>query len=161
MKVKRFILILTCLLLGSAAFAQNIRVTGQVKDAQTGDPVSFVTVIQQGTGNAVSADADGRYAITVPANATLRFSSVGYDELLVEVAGRNVVDVVMNSDNILEEAVKLEFLQHFGEISIEVAAEHQWIVGFQFKQHFAATSHTLTDTVVEIIEHGGMKPFHL
>ena len=105
MKIKRFILILTCLLMGSAAFAQNIRVTGQVKDAQSGEPVSFVTVIQQGTGNAVSADADGRYAINVPANATLRFSSVGYDEVLIEVAGRNVVDVAMNSDNVLEEAV--------------------------------------------------------
>ena len=105
MNFKKFILILTCLITASAAFAQNIRVTGQVKDAQSGEPVSFVTVIQQGTGNAVSADADGRYAINVPANASLRFSSVGYDEVIVEVAGRNVVDVVMNSDNVLEEAV--------------------------------------------------------
>ncbi|MBQ2148411.1 MAG: TonB-dependent receptor plug domain-containing protein, partial [Bacteroidales bacterium] len=105
MNFKKFILILTCLITASAAFAQNIRVTGQVKDAQSGEPVSFVTVIQQGTGNAVSADADGRYAINVPANASLRFSSVGYDEVVVEVAGRNVVDVVMNSDNVLEEAV--------------------------------------------------------
>ena len=100
MNFKKFILILTCLITASAAFAQNIRVTGQVKDAQSGEPVSFVTVIQQGTGNAVSADADGRYAINVPANASLRFSSVGYDEVVVEVAGRNVVDVVMNSDNV-------------------------------------------------------------
>ena len=105
MKIKQFILILACMLMASAAFAQNINVTGQVKDAQTGEPVSFVTVIQQGTGNAVSADADGRYSISVPANATLRFSSVGYEEILVEVAGRNVVDAVMKSDNVLQEAV--------------------------------------------------------
>ena len=85
MNFKKFILILTCLITASAAFAQNIRVTGQVKDAQSGEPVSFVTVSQQGTGNAVSADADGRYAINVPANASLRFSSVGYDEVIVEV----------------------------------------------------------------------------
>ena len=34
MNFKKFILILTCLITASAAFAQNIRVTGQVKDAQ-------------------------------------------------------------------------------------------------------------------------------
>ena len=106
MKIKSFFLILACLLVGSAAFAQNIRVTGQVKDAQTGEPVPFVTVIQQGTGNAVSADVDGRYAINVPSDATLRFSIVGYDEVLVGVAGRNIVDVVMTvSADFLEEAV--------------------------------------------------------
>ena len=105
MNLKQFTLILACLLATTVAFAQNVRVTGQVKDAQSGEPVSFVTVIQQGTGNAVSADADGRYTINVPANATLRFSSVGYEEILVDVAGRSVVDAVMKSDNVLQEAV--------------------------------------------------------
>ena len=105
MNFKKFILILACVLTASAAFGQNVKVTGQVKDAQTGEPVSFVTVIQQGTGNAVSADADGRYSISVPADANLRFSSVGYEEIIVAVAGRNVVDAVMKSDNVLQEAV--------------------------------------------------------
>ena len=105
MNLKQFILILACLMATTVAFAQNMRVTGQVKDAQSGEPVSFVTVIQNGTGNAVSADADGRYAINVPADATLRFSSVGYEELLVDVAGRSIVDTVMKSDNVLQEAV--------------------------------------------------------
>ena len=106
MKNKFFIFILAFLATASAAFAQTSAVTGRVTDAQTGEPVSFVTVIQQGTNNAVSADVDGRYSINVPSDATLRFSIVGYEELVVAVAGRRVVDVAMQMDaNILEEAV--------------------------------------------------------
>ena len=61
----------------------------------------------------------------------------------------------------MKEAVELEFLQHFGEIPIEVAAEHQRILGLQSKQHLAATGHMFTDSTVEVIEHSCMKAFHL
>ena len=106
MKNKLFVFILAFLVAASAAFAQTVTVTGRVTDAQTGEPVSFVTVIQQGTSNAVSADVDGHYSINVPSDATLRFSIVGYEEMTVAVAGRRVVDVAMQMDaNILQEAV--------------------------------------------------------
>ena len=106
MKNKFFVFILAFLVAASAAFAQTVTVTGRVTDAQTGEPVSFVTVIQQGTSNAVSADVDGHYSINVPSDATLRFSIVGYEEMTVAVAGRRVVDVAMQMDaNILQEAV--------------------------------------------------------
>ena len=94
------------LLLGSTpAFAQNVTVKGNVKDA-AGVPVIGASVIQQGTTNGVITDFDGNYQITVPASSSLQFSSVGYIEQVISVEGKTVIDVVLAEDTeLLEEVV--------------------------------------------------------
>ena len=85
--------------------AQNVTVKGNVKDA-AGEPVIGAGVVQQGTSNGTVTDIDGNYQIVVPASATLNFSSVGYVDQAVAVAGRNVINVVLAEDTeLLEEVV--------------------------------------------------------
>lgn len=52
------ILALLCLI-PNGAFAQNIRVEGQVKD-ETGEPMIGVSVMVEGTGTGVITDFDGK-----------------------------------------------------------------------------------------------------
>lgn len=86
------------LLLGSTpAFAQNVTVKGNVKDA-AGVPVIGASVIQQGTMNGVVTDYDGNYQISVPASSSLQFSSIGYVEQVIAVDGKNVINVVLTED---------------------------------------------------------------
>lgn len=82
----------------SVAFAQNIKVTGNVTDSSTGDPVPFAAVHLDGTMTGVSTDADGQYSLTVPADGVLVFSSIGYENTTVQVNGKTVINVFLNPD---------------------------------------------------------------
>ena len=85
-------------MLTSVAFAQNLTVTGNVRDASNGDPVPFSSVHQKGTMNGVVTDADGHYSITVTSDAVLVFSSVGYKSLEIPVNGKMAVDADLPVD---------------------------------------------------------------
>ena len=92
-KIKLFLLIaVSALSAGFAAHAQNITVTGVVTDG-AGDPVPAAAVIVDGSKQGTSADLDGKYSISVPANGTLVFSSIGFVEQKVAVNGRRVINV--------------------------------------------------------------------
>ena len=84
------------------AFAQNnsqeiITVKGLVTEAEFG-PVIGANIIQEGTGNGVMTDFDGKYSIKVPKNAKLVFSYMGYATQIIEVQGRTEIDVFMVSE---------------------------------------------------------------
>jgi TonB-dependent starch-binding outer membrane protein SusC len=80
------------LLIGSAAIAQTV-VTGKVTDAKDGAPVPGVTVSVKGARTAAQTGADGTYRISVPASATLVFTSTGYAKQEIAVAGKTSIDV--------------------------------------------------------------------
>ena len=69
------------LLLAVTAFsvnAQTLSVSGTVIDTE-GEPMIGANVIIKGTTTGVATDVDGKYSLkNVPANATLRFSYIGY-----------------------------------------------------------------------------------
>ncbi len=96
--MKLFLMVLSALMT-TAAFAQNITVTGNVTDASNGEPVPFASVHLQGTMTGVSTDVDGHYSLSVPADGILVFSSIGYKTKEVAVASRGRIDVVMESDS--------------------------------------------------------------
>lgn len=56
---------------------QSISVTGTVVD-QNGEPLMGVNVIEKGTTNGTMTDMDGRFTLSVPGNATLQISYIGY-----------------------------------------------------------------------------------
>lgn len=73
----RTIYILLFLLVGSVAFAQEMRiVSGVIKD-NDGEPIIGVAVLQKGTQNGVITDIDGYYEIKAPLGSTLSFSFIG------------------------------------------------------------------------------------
>ncbi|MEO8771104.1 MAG: TonB-dependent receptor [Ferruginibacter sp.] len=74
----------------------DVAVTGKVTSAN-GDPIPFATIRVKGTTAGTSTDAKGDYHISVPEDAVLVFSSVGYEDVEVAVGGRAVIDVVLKT----------------------------------------------------------------
>ena len=96
-KMKLFFTMLA-VLMTSVAFAQNIKVTGTITDAADGSPIPFASVHVKGTMVGASADVDGVYAIDAKSDATLVFSSVGYNTVEVAVNGQKVVNCALSVD---------------------------------------------------------------
>ena len=95
-------LLTTCLGVFNLAAQEKLTVSGRVTDAQTGEPLMAVGILQQGTSDGVISAVDGSYAITVPKGTVLVFASVGYEAVEV-VADRNVIDVALKEDiNLLD-----------------------------------------------------------
>ena len=109
-KNSKLILTVLAMMMSVAAFAQNLTVTGTVTDSSTGEPVPFAAIQLKGTMTGGMTDADGLYSITVPSDGILIFSSVGYKETEVAVAGKAVHDVVMAPDTeMIEETIVVAF----------------------------------------------------
>ena len=90
----------TLLLLTSyLVIGQTVQITGTVTSAEDGLVVPGVTVTVKGTTIGAITDANGRYSINAPSGSTtLIFSYVGMKRTEVEIAGRTVVNVTMESD---------------------------------------------------------------
>ena len=86
-------------LIAASLYAQNVRVSGTVRDAQTGEGVPFASVVIKGTMTGTSSDADGAYTINAPANGTLDVSAVGYLTQSVQIGGRTEVNVSLEPDS--------------------------------------------------------------
>ena len=105
------------------AYAQNTTVKGSVLDA-TGQPVIGAGVVQQGTNNGTVTDLDGKYVLTVPASASISFSSVGYVEQVIPVEGRTEINVILAEDSeMLEETVVIGYgVQRKSDLTGSVAS---------------------------------------
>ena len=73
---------------------KDLRVVGKVTGAN-GESLSGVSITVKGTRNGTSTDATGNYALTVPNDATLVFSYIGYETREVAVNGKSTIDVVL------------------------------------------------------------------
>ena len=92
-------LLLIFLIVGAAAArpVADVPVNGQVVDG-TGSGIPGVTVLQKGTANGTQTDSEGRFTITVPTEATLTFSFIGYATQEVAVGGRTLLNVTLAAD---------------------------------------------------------------
>jgi len=81
------------------ALSAQISVSGTVLDSNN-EPLPGVNVVQTGTTNGTITDLDGKYTISVPSNATLTFSYIGFTNHVENVNGRtNIPPVVLESDD--------------------------------------------------------------
>ena len=98
---KLFLLIVLFVFVGvSTLLAQTIVITGTVTSAVEGEgPIPGVTVQVKGTTVGTITDANGKYSIPVPQNATaLIFSYIGMKSQEVAIGGRTVINGVMEAD---------------------------------------------------------------
>jgi hypothetical protein len=72
---------------------------------KSGEPLIGVTVVIQGTRTGVATELDGTYSISAPANAALRFTAIGMEDLVEQVNNRSVINVSMNESSIFLEDV--------------------------------------------------------
>ena len=110
MKKIKFLFVIMAMAVSALVSAQNIAVTGQVKDSSTGEGIPFASLQVKGTMIGASTDLDGFYSISAPADGILIFSSIGYVNEEVAINGNAVVNVVLSPDTqMLEETIVIAF----------------------------------------------------
>lgn len=75
------------------------RISGAVIDV-SGEPIIGANVVQKGTTNGVITDQNGSFTLTVPGNAVLEISYIGYVKQEVSVSGRTTFSIVLKEDAI-------------------------------------------------------------
>ncbi|MBG8552586.1 SusC/RagA family TonB-linked outer membrane protein [Hymenobacter guriensis] len=105
MKHKVLLSLVLYLLLGAAAWAQTRSVSGRVTGAGDGAGLPGVTVLERGTTNGTSTDANGAFTLTVQDGASLVFSSIGFVSQTVPVTGSTVAVRLQTNETLLNEAV--------------------------------------------------------
>ena len=111
LKVAAPFLVMAALVLCSGnAWAQNRSLSGKVVDG-TGAPVVGAAVMVVGqTSNGTVTDAAGQFRLTVPANAKLVVSCLGYADKQVEVGNQSVITIALEEDvTYLDETVVIGY----------------------------------------------------
>ena len=97
-----------CLLLSLhlVALAQNVRVTGSVKD-KNGDPLPGVSIVVKGTTSGTITTGNGTFELEAPsATSTLVFSFIGFESQEIVVGNQSVINVNLADENLgLDEVV--------------------------------------------------------
>ncbi|MCX2739895.1 SusC/RagA family TonB-linked outer membrane protein [Pontibacter anaerobius] len=98
MKKELLLSFLMIFALMTSAWAQAQTVSGRVTAASDGSILPGVTVLEKGTTNGITTDANGEYRLNVQPNATLVFRFIGMTTQEVPVNGRATVDVQLRAD---------------------------------------------------------------
>ena len=90
--------LLTCLLMVSFSLvsAQTRTASGTVTSADNGEPVIGASVLIKGSSQGTITNVNGKFSLTVPANATLVISSIGM--ISQEVAPATNLEIVLVTD---------------------------------------------------------------
>ena len=105
----KFVLTMFFALVSMGVFAQQRTITGQVTDA-TGLPLVGATVAVTGTTMGALTDNEGKYSISVPANAIIQFSFVGYVSQRLILGTQSTLNVILVEDSqALDEVVVIGY----------------------------------------------------
>jgi len=98
--MKKILLVSLCFLMlcVTQVFAQNRTVTGTVTAREDGLPIPGVTVKIKGASGGTQTNSAGKFSLSVPDNAILEFSGVGYVKITAPVKG-SVVNVSLSASS--------------------------------------------------------------
>jgi TonB-linked SusC/RagA family outer membrane protein len=97
--MRRFFALFAVLMLsGVLASAQDHSVKGRVTGPD-GNSLPGITVQVQGSNTATATNSNGEFELSVPSNATLVFTGVGYTEQAIKVGSRPSIDVTLEANN--------------------------------------------------------------
>jgi len=107
--LKKLSLLCIALVFANAGWAQR-SINGTVSD-ESGQPLPGVSVVVKGTTTGVATNMDGKYSLSLPANAKiLVFSSIGMKPQEEQIGGRSTIDVKLLAETIgLEEVVAIGY----------------------------------------------------
>lgn len=102
---KNLLLLLVILLSSVTLQAQNVSVSGVVRDVM-GEPLPGVNIMEKGTTNGTISNVDGKFSITVKgANAVLTVSYIGYTKQDINVKGQRNLNITLKEDTELIDEV--------------------------------------------------------
>ncbi|MEX6689457.1 SusC/RagA family TonB-linked outer membrane protein [Danxiaibacter flavus] len=104
LKLLPSMLMLIGLFFAISVFAQNQKISGQVKD-EKGLPVPFATIQEQGTKNAVTADDNGNFTINVKEGGHLIISAIGYGKVTVSASQASSITLTNQTGDLSEVVV--------------------------------------------------------
>ena len=79
--------------------SQQLKITGTITDATTGESLPGVNIVIEGTGQGVITDANGVFTIEVPATTSvLLISSIGYITQRMEVGSQTTINIALGLD---------------------------------------------------------------
>ena len=90
----RMLLLFAACFYSISAWAQTNAISGRVTGSDSG-ALPGATVLERGTSNGVSTNADGAFSLSVQPGATLVISSVGYTAQTITVGSQNVINVTL------------------------------------------------------------------
>ena len=92
-------------------FGQSmIQTSGKVVDGDTNEPIIGCNVLVQNADKGTITDVDGSYSLSVPNNAVLVFSYLGYKTIEIPVNGSSTIDVTLSPNSeLLDEIVVVDF----------------------------------------------------
>lgn len=82
---------------GMQVSAQDVTVSGVVK-GDDGQTIPGVSIVVQNTTTGTTTDLEGKYSLTVPEDATLVFSGMGFKTQIVPLGGRSKIDISLAED---------------------------------------------------------------
>lgn len=106
----KMLLLATLFFSGISSLMAQRTITGIVSDAETGEALIGANISVKGAGTGTITDLDGSYSLELPQDqTTLIFSYTGYASQELEVGVSNVLDVAMQSGELLSEVVVIGY----------------------------------------------------
>jgi TonB-linked SusC/RagA family outer membrane protein len=96
--VFRWLLIITILVQTPVLSFGQSAVSGTVVSQEDGNPLPGVNIVIKNSSVGTTTDADGKYTLAVPNDATLVFSFIGFATTEVPVGGRQTIDISLSGD---------------------------------------------------------------
>lgn len=117
----------------ATVWAQNIQVKGTVVSGTDNEPLPGVNVVLKGnTGTGTITDIDGVFSLSVPSDAVLTVSYIGFVTQDVPVNGQSLLKVVLKEDNeTLDEVVVIGYgVQKKSVVTASIASVSSEDLGF-------------------------------
>ena len=100
MKKLLSVLFLLSFTLASAVYAQDIQIKGTVVSGADNEPLPGVNVVVKGNATTGTITGiDGEFALSVPSDAILSISYIGFKSLEIPVNGKRELKIVLQEDS--------------------------------------------------------------
>lgn len=93
------LLLLMLIAIALPSLAQDVTVIGRVTSSSDGTVLPGVNIQLRGTTRGTTTDGQGNYKISLPANARLVFSFIGYTNQEVAVGNKNTINISLESND--------------------------------------------------------------
>src|SRR5690348_3481949 len=95
--MRKILLLLTIIIVSyNLAFGQERTINGKIL-GPSGTPVPYATIQVKGTHTGVASDANGNFSLSVPANAVLHVTSIGFAAQDITVGGKSSLTITLQT----------------------------------------------------------------